>query len=181
MTDGHDTFTRAFRDLQGIAPLGYSVGLDIRFATPQLFKSTYPDAWQETYSVNGYALRDPLVFWGISHVGTCRWGTLDLPDPFGVLEAARRHGLRYGGVASCGEVTSRTIIGVARSDREFDETELATVERIALNLHGMSSARRAVATANGPSKSSSNDGIPHPSGSNGVQMLLSRQAIAENA
>lgn len=47
-----------------IAPMGYTVGLHIRFATPLIYKSSYPPAWVDHYNAYSYYLRDPLVFWG---------------------------------------------------------------------------------------------------------------------
>lgn len=126
---------RRLAELGALSPLGYTAGLHIRFASPLYFKSTYPQAWQETYSHNNFALRDPLVFWGISQTGATRWSRIALPDPFGVLAQAHAHGLAYGVIASTGKITSRTIVGVARSDREFDDAEVAEVERLALALH----------------------------------------------
>lgn len=135
MIAGEQNLAEHMRDLAAVAPCGFSVGLHIRFAAPLHFESTYPVRWRDAYAQNDFSLRDPSVFWGISQTGTCRWSAIGLPDPFGVLASARRHGLRFGGVASCGHVTSRTIIGVGRPDREFDDVELAWVERIARRLH----------------------------------------------
>jgi LuxR family transcriptional regulator len=122
-------------ELEALALLGYTAGLHIRFASPLYFKSTYPQAWQETYSHNNFALRDPLVFWGISQTGATRWSRIALPDPFGVLAQAHAHGLSYGVIASTGKITSRTIVGAARADREFVDDEIAEIERLAIALH----------------------------------------------
>lgn len=124
-----------FQRLETLAPAGYTAGVHIRFAAPLYLKSTYPEAWQELYADNSYALRDPLVFWGISKVGRTRWSEVALPDPFGVLRQAAEHGLPYGAVVSCGKITSRTIVGVARADREFTDAEIAEVEAAARDLH----------------------------------------------
>ena len=135
MSEKKRLMVQTLNRLGEIAPLGYTVGLHIRFASPLYFKSTYPAAWQEAYSQNNYALRDPLVFWGISQTGATRWSRIALPDPFGVLGQAHAHGLSYGVIASHGKVTSRTIVGVARSDREFDAGEIAEVEALTVTLH----------------------------------------------
>ena len=135
MTEKKRQMVQRMKELEALAPLGYTVGLHIRFASPLYFKSTYAQAWQETYSRNNFALRDPLVFWGISQTGATRWSRIALPDPFGVLAQAHAHGLTYGVIASTGKITSRTIVGVARDDREFDEAEMLAVERLAIALH----------------------------------------------
>ena len=134
-------------ELAAISPLGYTVGLHIRFASPLYFKSTYPQAWQELYTSNNYALRDPLVFWGISQTGVTRWSRIALPDPFDVLPQAHAHGMRYGVLAACGKVTSRSIVGVTRSDREFDDAEVATVDRVAKALHEVAEAPEALSAS----------------------------------
>ncbi|KIT14346.1 helix-turn-helix transcriptional regulator [Jannaschia aquimarina] len=126
---------RNLQELERMAPNGYSVGLNIRFASPMYFKSTYPQAWQNTYAHNNYALRDPLVFWGISQTGATRWSKINLPDPFGVLKQAHDHGLTYGAVASVGKITSRSIVGIARDDREFTDGEIEELEDLTRRLH----------------------------------------------
>lgn len=126
---------RYLQKLDVLAPAGYTVGLHIRFASPLYLKSTYPEEWQEIYAANAYSLRDPLVFWGISKTGTIRWSAISLPDPFGVMRRAAEHGLTYGAVASCGKITSRTIVGTARSDREFTDAEIAAIAEVARGLH----------------------------------------------
>lgn len=121
--------------LSELAPMGYSIGLHIRFATPLVQKSTYPSAWVDYYNGHSYYLRDPLVFWGIGIEGTTRWSSIPLPDPFGVMRKAAGHGLNFGAVSSCGPITSRSIVGIARSDREFDDAELECLREYTARLH----------------------------------------------
>lgn len=127
--------TEELQTLSEIAPMGYTVGLHIRFATPLVHKSTYPPAWVEYYNGHSYYLRDPLVFWGIGVEGTTRWSAIPLPDPFGVMRKAAVHGLNYGAVSSCGPITSRSIVGIARSDREFADAELEALREATIRLH----------------------------------------------
>lgn len=122
-------------ELNALAPMGYTVGLHIRFATPLVYKSSYPAEWVDLYNAHSYYLRDPLVFWGVGTEGTTRWSSIPLPDPFGVMKKAARHGLAYGAVSSFGPITSRSIVGVARSDREFTDDELDTLKGITIQLH----------------------------------------------
>ena len=126
---------RYLKNLEALAPLGYQVGIHIRFAAPLFMRSTYSKAWRDLYDSQNYALRDPLVFWGISKSGVIRWSDITLPDPFGVMEQATAHGLTYGVVASCGKITSRTIVGAARDDREYDDGEMKEIAAIADALH----------------------------------------------
>jgi LuxR family transcriptional regulator len=113
-------------DLDRLAPMGYTVGLHIRFATPLFYRSSYPPAWVEYYNSHSYYLRDPLVFWGVGVEGTTRWSQIPLPDPFGVMKKAAGHGLKFGAVSSYGPITSRSIVGIGRSDREFTDCLLYT-------------------------------------------------------
>lgn len=121
--------------LEYLAPLGYGIGLHVRYATPMFYRLTFPQAWQDFYHDNSYQLRDPLVFWALSVTGRTRWSEVTLPDPFGVLKLARDHGLTYGATVSCGKITSRTIVGVARDDREFTDAEMDEVADITHTLH----------------------------------------------
>jgi LuxR family transcriptional regulator len=121
--------------LDQLAPMGYTVGLHIRFATPLIYRSSYPEAWTEHYNSHSYYLRDPLVFWGVGVEGTTRWSSIPLPDPFGVMKKAAAHGLNYGAVSSYGPITSRSIVGISRSDREFTDGELSTLRELTVQLH----------------------------------------------
>ncbi len=121
--------------LEELAPMGYTVGLHIRFATPLVYRSSYPQAWVEVYNSHSYYLRDPLVFWGVGVEGTTRWSSIPLPDPFGVMKKAAAHGLRFGAVSSYGPITSRSIVGISRSDREFSDGELDQLKELTIRLH----------------------------------------------
>ncbi len=122
-------------DLGSIAPLGYYAALHIRFVSPLMTFQTYDPAWTDHYTQNAYGLRDPQVAWGISRTGASRWSEIDLPDPFGIMKEARNFGLTYGVIVSCGPVTSRTIAGAARGDREFTDAEMAAISGVILRLH----------------------------------------------
>lgn len=123
------------KDLAALSPAGFSAGLHIRFAAPLVYFRTYPDAWCKTYDDNAFALRDPIVFWGLSGRGQTRWSEIRLPDPFNILGQARAYGLKYGAVISRGPISSRSIVGMARADREFTEEEIAAAATIVEALH----------------------------------------------
>lgn len=121
-----------------MAPAGYAVGLHIRYVSPMIMVNTYPDSWQEVYTAKVYGLRDPTLAWGLSHSGTRRWSQIGLPDPFGLLAEAAHYGLVYGMIASTGPMSSRTIAGAARSDREFTDAEMDHIHRIVQRMHDLS-------------------------------------------
>ncbi len=121
--------------LSDLAPVGFSAGLHIRFASPLIYVRTYDELWTKVYDENAYALRDPLVFWGLGVKGHTRWSAIRLPDPFNILGQARRFGLNYGAVISWGPITSRSIVGIAHDTREFTDDEILEAARIVQNLH----------------------------------------------
>lgn len=122
-------------ELSKYAPVGYFVGLHTRFTSPLLLLSTYPTDWVDHYTNQAYAMRDPIVAWGFSTTGTCRWSELNVPDTFGILAEAREFGLTYGVSVACGEISSRTIGSVVRADREYTDEEINEISRIVNNLH----------------------------------------------
>ena len=81
------------KDLGDLAPAGYFVALHIRFAAPLLMFQTYDPSWADHYTKNAYALRDPMIAWGISRTGATRWSAIDLPDPFGIMATSARQKL----------------------------------------------------------------------------------------
>ena len=116
---------------------GYFIGLHIRYASPLMQFSTYPQTWLDHYTENAYALRDPTIAWGFSTEGAARWSEMEIPDPFGIFTEAAEFGLVYGVTVSCGPVSSRTISSFARDDREFRDEEIEEIERSVRRLHHM--------------------------------------------
>lgn len=136
-----------FKRLGELAPAGYAAGLHIRFAAPLISVSTYDPEWVEHYTANAYGLRDPIIAWGLSCEGTTRWSELELPDPFNVWGQATEYGLNFGAAVSCGPIQSRSIIGGARSDREFSDEEIAEIQKVSVDLHRMSEPPTELTTA----------------------------------
>jgi len=124
-----------FDALSRLSTKGFTAGLHIRFAAPLIYVRTYEEAWTKVYDENAYALRDPIVFWGLGVKGHTRWSSIKLPDPFNIFGQARTHGLAYGAVVSYGPITSRSIVGLARHDRELTDDELVEAGEIVRQLH----------------------------------------------
>ena len=118
-----------------LAPGGFFFALHIRFALPLLHHQTYPQAWADKYTEEAYALRDPIIAWGFSTVGTSRWSEIGIPDPFDILGQARSFGMVYGFAVSCGPMQSRTIASAARDDREFHDSEIDEFAALIRRLH----------------------------------------------
>lgn len=118
-----------------LAPAGYFVGLHIRFTSPLMTFQTYDQSWTDRYTEQGYAMRDPMIAWGFSTTGSCRWSAIPVPDTFGIMREAAAYGMVYGVAIACGPLSSRTIAGMARSDREYTDQEIARIEALINRLH----------------------------------------------
>lgn len=124
--------------LGDLSPLGFGIGLHIRFASPLISLYTWPEAWQDHYTSNVFGLRDPMVAWAFAKQGACRWSECPLPDPFGIIRQAAEFGLTYGATISHGRISSRSIVGLARTDREFTLDELVEAQGVVTLLHDKS-------------------------------------------
>lgn len=142
-----ESIDKELEGLAELAPSGYSLGLHIRFAAPLMVFQTYPPAWTDIYTSNAYALRDPILAWGFSIAGARRWSEIEVPDPFKVMDQAAEHGLRYGVAVACGPLSSRTIAGGARADREFLDPEIAAFEEHVRRLHDLTEPPESLTTA----------------------------------
>lgn len=133
----HAEINKELRALGRLAPVGYFVGLHIRFAAPLMQFQTYPKAWTDHYTREAYALRDPTIAWGFGSEGAARWSAFGLPDPFNILGEAARYGLTYGLTVSCGPISSRTIASFANDTREFTDDEIDQISTRVRRLHDM--------------------------------------------
>ena len=122
-------------ELKRLAPAGYHIALHIKDTTPLHRLLDYPASWVAHYTAQAYGLRDPVVAWALSEVGSVRWSAITLPDPLDILGQAGAHGLVYGATVSTGPLDARTIGSLARSDRELTDQELARAEVIITQLH----------------------------------------------
>lgn len=120
------------------APAGFYVACRIGFAAPLEEFNSYPKKWIELYTSRGYMLFDPIVRWAYENTGHSRWSELTVADDRGVMCAAHDHGLIFGVVASFRDDDSegqRTIGSFARSDREFEDAEIALLYNDLIGLH----------------------------------------------
>ncbi len=117
------------------SPAGYHAGLHIRFATPLITFQTYDQRWTDYYTEQAYVLRDPMIAWGFSTIGALRWSEIPVPDTFGIFEQAKEYGMNFGVAVAFGPMSSRTIVGASRSDREFTDAEIADISALVQILH----------------------------------------------
>ncbi len=135
------------KTLERLAPAGYFIGLHIRYASPLMQFSNYNQDWLDHYTEKAYALRDPTIAWGFSTEGAARWDEINIPDPFGLFEEAKRFGLTYGLTVSCGPVRSRTISSFARADRDFADEEIEEITGLVRRLHDVTEPPESLTTA----------------------------------
>ncbi len=127
--------TAILSKLNPLAPKGYFIGLHIRFAAPIMQFQTYGKEWSDHYSTKAYALRDPMIAWGFSTNGAVRWSAIPVPDPFNILGDAAAFGMKYGAAISHGPISSRSIGGMTRSDREYTDSEIEQISKLIRQLH----------------------------------------------
>ena len=94
---------------------------------------TYPKEWLDHYNRNGLIMKDPTVKWGFDERGTLRWSEME--DPYDLLTTAAEFGLAHGMTVATEDGGSRSIGGFARSDRPFEDAEMAEVEALVLAIH----------------------------------------------
>lgn len=129
------TIDERFSRITSLAPGGYVGAFRLRYSRPLLYKFTYDPDWMKFYGDNNFAFCDPTIIYGLSKSGAKRWSQIKLPDPFHVMEKAKDFGLNYGVVISHGPVTSRSIIGCTRPDREFTDHEIAELNEHFVGIH----------------------------------------------
>lgn len=127
--------------LDRYAEAGYLLALHIRFTSPLLFYHTFDAAWTDHYSEQGYVLRDPMIAWAFTQVGSARWSDDCILDPFGIIQDAHRFDLRYGVTISAGPIMSRSVCSIARPDREYTDGEIAEIEDLVMILHQITEPR----------------------------------------
>jgi LuxR family transcriptional regulator len=135
---------QALPSLRLLGPSGFIIAFNISFRGPEHFHSEYPRAWQAEYDRRNYGYFDPVLLWTIMNTGEKRWSDIRVPDLRGVMRAAARHALTYGAAFSRSRSEHKSILTIARPDREFADEELsflgATFDRV---IEGMDRDRGA--------------------------------------
>lgn len=128
--------------LMETAPAGFALGLHVRYTTPTYMFQTYPKAWLEEYSREGFLMRDPMVAWAFANEGHVTWAELSARDEAGVFQRAAAQGLRHGIATSIMRGGSRSIGGFARPDRPFTAGEIQQIEEAVTQLHDATASIR---------------------------------------
>jgi LuxR family transcriptional regulator, quorum-sensing system regulator SdiA len=117
-------YDKEIERLMAVATSGFVLAFNVTFRGPEHLHQAYPPAWVEQYQKRNYVFLDPVTFWGFSNQGELRWSAIRLPDLRGIMVEARSFGLRYGAVFSRKRGDKRSLLSVARSDRELTDTEI---------------------------------------------------------
>ena len=119
--------------LRLLGPAGFILVFNLNLRGYESFHSEYPKAWQQEYEERNYGWGDPVLLWAMATTGDARWSAIRWPDLKGVMEASRRFGINFGAVFSrrgaAGE-TRKTVLSLARSDREFTDEEMMLLSRL---------------------------------------------------
>ncbi len=121
-----------------LAPEGFYIALRVGFAYPMAEHNSFPEAWIETYTAQGFMLSDPVMRWVYGNSGTTRWSEITLDDPLAILAHAAEHGLRHGAAVSVWDESGagqRSFGSFARADREFTDAEISDLRTRMQQLH----------------------------------------------
>lgn len=121
--------------LRAYCDTGFALAIHIRYTRPSLLYRTYAQGWIDHYSEKGFMLTDPVVRWGLTHVGAVDWADLAAQDEAGVIADAAAHGLFNGLTHGVGPANSRTISGLTRSTGPFNDEERAELAEIVVEIH----------------------------------------------
>ena len=128
-------FNQFRQDISQIALTGFTLAINVRFTTPEIAYSTFPDDWIDLYLRSNYVVMDPIILWTSYNEGVKRWSEIGLPArlPLAsrVLSKAIPYGLKYGAVAALRNHEGggrKCFMSVARADRELTDSELLDVE-----------------------------------------------------
>ena len=105
-------------------PSGFVLAFNMTFRGPEHLHSAFPKDWVTIYQNKNYFFLDPINLWTFSQVGEKRWSEIRLPDLRGVLPEAKKFGLVYGAIFSRKRLDKRSLLSVARSDRELTDAEM---------------------------------------------------------
>lgn len=133
--------------LGALCDSGFALAIHIRYTRPTILYRTYDQAWIEHYSERGFMLSDPVVHWGLTHVGGISWSDLTEQDPQGVLRDALAHGLHNGWTYATGPATSRTIAGLTKTGADFTADERAEISAIVDEIHNLTEGLEGFSTA----------------------------------
>ncbi|MGH1331530.1 MAG: helix-turn-helix transcriptional regulator [Paracoccaceae bacterium] len=117
-----------------ISTMGFMIGLNVTVRGPEYFVSTYPEGWQEEYEARNYMFIDPMMYWSMTRTGTCRWSESAINRASPIFKRAKSHDLCFGATLATIVGGRRSLLSIARSDREFEDSELEICMQILEDL-----------------------------------------------
>lgn len=105
------------------------------FQGPTFLFQTFPQSWLDLYIGEGLQLKDPAVMWSLTNTGHVFWRDLAKDDPAHVMARAAEHGMPYGTTIAILEGGSRSVLGCARTDRDYLIAEIDQITALFLRLH----------------------------------------------
>lgn len=120
-------YNQEIERLREVAPAGFTLAFNLTFRGPEHLHTEFPKEWQEIYQSKNYFFLDPILLWTFTNTGERRWSEVTMPDVRGVLAAARPFGLVYGAIFARRRGDRRSLLSIARPDREFTDTEISIV------------------------------------------------------
>lgn len=121
------SFDREVLDLHDLAPAGFIIAFNMTFRGPEHMHSAYPAKWREEYEDRNYFAGDPVLTWALISSGSKRWSELIVPDVRKVMLRGASFGLKFGAVFSTKRGRKRSFLTMARTDREFTDSEIEQV------------------------------------------------------
>lgn len=109
-------------------PEGFTLAFNLTYRGPEHLHTELPEAWRDLYEEQSYFSVDPVLVWTLRNTGARRWSEIKLPDIHEVMVAARRFRLSYGGIFSTTRGKKRSLLSVARADRELTDTEMEVIQ-----------------------------------------------------
>ena len=130
-----ENFHEKEQAIENIANRGYVIVINLVNLSPQYYRSTFSQKWQNQYVSNRYALVDPVLYWAAWNEGSTRWSEIRMARALAlgdlVLKRATAFGLNYGVIFSHntpGPGHKKCIFSAARYDREFTVAEISQLE-----------------------------------------------------
>ena len=113
--------------LDALAPSGYILTFNYSWAGPELFECTFPETWQEHYHNRAFWKADPIKIWIYTNDGQKRWSEIKIARVNSLMDEAATYGLAYGAVFSRTKRSRKSVLSVARPDREYTDQEMETL------------------------------------------------------
>lgn len=126
--------------LSFIGNAGFMVGLNLTLRGPEYFHSTFPKSWQQEYEDKNYLFIDPMVYWAMTKTGYKRWSEVPFAGATPVFRRAKHHGLPFGATLSTTKGHGRSLLSLARHDRDLTDEELSQgaelLDQLAVTTYG---------------------------------------------